>query len=61
MTNQIVAMTKSEFSRLEGVIGRGKRAFIEVGNALRDIRDKRGYQHWRDGCTFEQYCREQWD
>ena len=43
---------------LEGVIERGLETFIEVGNALLQIRDERLYQ--RDYDTFEDYCRERW-
>ncbi|MEJ7871290.1 MAG: site-specific DNA-methyltransferase [Rubrobacteraceae bacterium] len=43
---------------LEGVIGRGLRTFIEVGGAIREIRDSRLYKEQYK--TFEDYCRERW-
>jgi len=42
----------------EGIIGRGLKTFIEVGNALLAIRDGRLYRD--DYLTFEDYCRERW-
>lgn len=41
------SITKSEASdlkRLEGVVSRGKKAFIEVGTALKEIRDRKLYK-----------------
>lgn len=43
---------------LEGVIESGKKAFIEVGMALTEIRDNRLYRKSFD--TFEAYCQERW-
>lgn len=44
--------------QLETVIERGLNTFVEVGQALMDIRDGRLY---RQGfATFEDYCRERW-
>ncbi|MFN8160610.1 MAG: hypothetical protein U0R52_06150 [Solirubrobacterales bacterium] len=43
---------------LERVIDRGLRTFVEVGNALREIRDERLYHG--SHTTFEDYCRERW-
>src|SRR6266851_1670786 len=37
---------------------RGIRAFVEVGEALMEIRDNRLYRS--DYATFEEYCRERW-
>ena len=44
--------------RLEEVIETGLRTFVEVGNALLEIRDSRLYR--RDFSTFEDYCRDRW-
>lgn len=44
---------------LEGVIERGKAAFVEVGEALLEIRDRRLYRESHG--TFDDYCRERWD
>lgn len=43
---------------LEGVIERGKAAFVEVGEALLEIRDRRLYRESHG--TFEAYCGERW-
>ncbi|MDP9438820.1 MAG: hypothetical protein M3P49_08760 [Actinomycetota bacterium] len=43
---------------LEGVIERGLQTFVEVGNAIREIRDSRLYKQSHE--TFEDYCRERW-
>jgi len=43
---------------LEDVIERGVQTFIEVGNALREIRDSRLYR--AEYVTFDDYCRERW-
>ena len=43
---------------LETVIERGKLTFVEVGNALAEIRDSRLYR--AQYSTFEQYCKERW-
>lgn len=43
---------------LEKQISKGKKAFLEVGCALAEIRDTKLYK--RDFETFEDYCRERW-
>ena len=43
---------------LERVIEKGKTTFVEVGNALAEIRDSRIYRSSHG--TFEDYCRERW-
>lgn len=47
-----------DFQSLEKVIGRGLDTFVEVGNALAEIRDRRLYRC--EHKTFEAYCREKW-
>ena len=52
---------KLKFARLlelESVIESGLKAFIEVGNALLEIRDSKLYR--QDYKTFEDYCRKRW-
>lgn len=44
--------------RLEEVIERGLKTFIEVGKALQEIRDSRLYLHGYS--TFDAYCRDRW-
>ena len=43
---------------LEAVIERGLKTFVEVGNALREIRDSRLYLQGH--ATFDRYCRDRW-
>jgi hypothetical protein len=45
-------------SELETTIERGLKTFVEVGNALAEIRDSRLYRE--SYATFEDYCRERW-
>lgn len=51
-------ITSTRLSELEGVIERGLQTFVEVGNALMEIRDSNLYRVEYD--TFEEYCRERW-
>lgn len=44
--------------RIEATIAQGLKSFIEVGNALQEIRDRKLYRNTHG--TFEEYCREQW-
>ena len=62
LTWQETAITDAETSRLvecEAVIERGLKTFVDVGNALLEIRDSRLYRAEFD--TFEDYCRERWN
>jgi phage N-6-adenine-methyltransferase len=45
-------------SELETTIERGLKTFVEVGNALAEIRDSRLYR--KEYATFGDYCRERW-
>ena len=51
MFDQIVReenlMDSQELGELEAVIERGRQTFVEVGRALTDIRDRRGYRLFR--------------
>lgn len=49
---------RDRLGELETVIERGLTTFVEVGNAIREIRDSRLYKDSHD--TFEKYCRERW-
>ena len=52
------AIETSRLADLEETIGRGLETFVEVGEALREIRDSGLY---KDGYpTFEEYCRQRW-
>ncbi len=55
----LVKSERAELARLEGLIERGMTTFVEVGNALREIRDARLYR--ASHATFEAYCRERWE
>jgi len=58
---QETEITFGEVRRLEqceAVIERGLKTFVDVGNALLEIRDNRLYRS--DYSTFEDYCRERW-
>jgi ParB family chromosome partitioning protein len=48
----------ARLAELETVIERGMQTFLEVGNALMEIRDQRLYRETH--ATFEAYCRERW-
>jgi len=51
-------MTPEELEEREQVITEGMQTFIEVGEALADIRDRKGYKH--NYGTFEEYCKQRW-
>lgn len=48
-----------ELRNLEEIIGRSLKTFMEVGNALMTIREKRLYRVTHD--AFEAYCNERWE
>ncbi len=45
-------------AELEAVVERGLQTFVEVGEALGEIRDQRLYRATHR--TFEEYCRDRW-
>ena len=45
-------------AELETIVERGLATFVEVGQALMEIRDRRLYREQHD--TFEAYCQERW-
>ena len=49
----------NRLGQLEKVIESGLEAFVSVGSALLEIRDKRLYRSTH--ATFEEYCRQRWD
>lgn len=58
---EVEVTTPAETARLcelERVIERGLNTFVEVGNALMEIRESRLYRQTHG--TFEDYCREKW-
>jgi len=50
---------RREFELAERTIAKGLKSFLEVGMALKEIRDKRLYRQQYD--TFEEYCFQRWD
>lgn len=59
MSAELTTVEVARFAACEAVIERGLKTFVEVGEALREVRDSRLYrQHF---ATFEDYCRERWD
>lgn len=54
-TGEVVGRTLEE---LEEVIGRGLETFVEVGDALAQVRDGKLYLEHAE--TFEAYCSERW-
>ena len=58
----IEPLTRTELSRmgqLEETILAAQQSFVEVGSALREIRDSRYYRSTHD--TFEAYCKDRWN
>lgn len=56
------ALTDDEYTdleRLETTISKGLDTFVEVGNALAEIRDRKLYRQYH--ATFAAYCEEQWE
>ena len=59
MTDLITLDERSRLYQLEETIRQGLNTFVDVGNALLEIRDKRLYR--QDYSTFEDYCNKQWN
>ncbi len=58
---QVAALTSTEakdLRKLESVIERGQKTFIEVGKALMEINQRKLYRDTHS--TFPDYCREKW-
>jgi hypothetical protein len=49
----------AELEKLETTISKGLDTFVEVGNALAEIRDRRLYRQYHP--SFAAYCEEQWE
>jgi len=58
MTAVLSPRESTRLEKCEAVIEKGLQTFVEVGNALLEIRDSRLYRLGFD--TFEDYCRERW-
>ena len=53
-----ISIIESRLTELEQVISHGLQTFVEVGNALKEIRDSRLYRQAHG--TFEDYCSDRW-
>lgn len=49
---------RDRLQRLEAIVEEGLTTFIRVGNALREIRDRRLYRETHD--SFNAYCQDRW-
>lgn len=58
MSDPITITESARLVELEKVIKRGLSNFIEVGEALAEVRDSKLYRIEHD--TFENYCRKKW-
>lgn len=58
MNNQLNISERNELERCEVVIKQGLQTFVEVGQALMLIRDKRLYR--AEFGTFDEYCQSKW-
>jgi len=58
-TVKLTGQELTRLSTLEVTVERGQQTFIEVGNALAEIRDSRLYRETHK--TFASYCQERWD
>ncbi len=58
MTDIITLDERGRLYQCEEVIERGLNTFVDVGNALLEIRDNRLYR--QEYHTFEDYCKERW-
>ena len=57
-TDALRTFERARLQELEGVVERGRDTFIEVGNALREIRDR--HLHRGTHASFEEYVRDRW-
>lgn len=58
MFDEAIAVDSARLHECEAVIERGLTTFVEVGQALLEIRESRLYRETHD--TFEDYCRDRW-
>lgn len=56
-----LSVETSELAALEKTIERGLSNFVEVGNALMEVRDRKLYKEVLGFKTFEAYCEERWN
>lgn len=56
--SSVLVRPDRSLNELEAIIERGLETFVEVGQALLEIRDGRKYRDQQ--ATFEDYCKERW-
>ena len=61
ITAQLTEIERVRFDECEQIIKKGLNTFLEVGQALSEIRDNRLYREDYPKYTFEKYCKEVWD
>ncbi len=59
MSAAITEVDSLRLFELETIIKEGLKTFVEVGNALMEIRDSKMYRETHG--TFEDYCKERWN
>ena len=57
--NELTIPESTRLIECEALIERGLKTFVDVGQALLEIRDSKLYR--AEFGTFEEYCRERWD
>lgn len=58
MSNELTTKESGRLSECERIIEKGVGTFVEVGNALAEIRESKLYR--ASHSTFESYCQERW-
>ena len=56
--SELTTTEQGRLDELEGIIERGQKTFVEVGQALAEVRDSRLYR--LEFSTFESYCQKRW-
>ena len=59
MSQAALEVERRSLTELEAIIERGQQTFVEVGQALMEIRDGRLYKE-QGHATFEDYCQKRW-
>jgi hypothetical protein len=59
MSEALTTIEAESFAKLEARVEAGLMNFIDVGNALSEIRDRKLYRATHPN-SFEEYCRERW-
>ena len=54
-----MAKDKTTFEGCKAIVTEGLATFVEIGEALRTIRDNKWYKETHE--TFEAFCRDEWE